>query len=73
MWTIIQVFIEFVTILLLFYVFWFFGHEAHGTLVPQPGIEPISPALEVAVKSMYIYIYSIYIYLSVIYMHTKGI
>ena len=32
MWTICKVFIEFVTILLLFYVFWFFGHEACGNL-----------------------------------------
>ena len=38
--------IEFVTILLLFYVFWFFGHEACGILAPQPGIKPTPPALE---------------------------
>ena len=36
MWTIFKVFIEFVTILLL----------ACGTLAPQPGIEPVPPALE---------------------------
>ena len=46
MWTIFKVFIEFVTILLLFYVFGFFGHEACGILAPWPGIEPIPPALE---------------------------
>ena len=23
-----------------------FGHTAHGILVPQPGIEPVPPALE---------------------------
>ena len=26
--------------------FVFFGHEAYGILVTQPGIEPIPPALE---------------------------
>ena len=34
MWTILKVFIEFVTMLLLFYIFWFFGHRACGILVP---------------------------------------
>ena len=37
MWTIFKVFIEFVTILLLFYV-WFFGYEACRILGPGPGI-----------------------------------
>ena len=47
MWTILKVFIEFVTILLLLYVFfWFVGHEACGILAPQPGIEPGPLALE---------------------------
>ena len=45
MWTIFKVFIEFVTILLLF-TFWLFGHEACGILAPQPGIEPAPPPLE---------------------------
>ena len=27
-------------------MFWFSGHEAYGILAPQPGIEPIPPALE---------------------------
>ena len=27
-------------------MFWFFGQEACGILVPQPGIEPTPPALE---------------------------
>ena len=27
-------------------MFWCFGHEAHGILIPQPGMEPTSPALE---------------------------
>ena len=40
--TIFKVFIEFVTILLLFYVF--FGHQASGILDPQT--EPTFPALE---------------------------
>ena len=43
MWTIIKVFIESVTILLLF---WFFGREACGILAPRPGIEPTPPVLE---------------------------
>ena len=45
MWTIFKVLIEFVTILFLFYI-WFFGHEACGLLVPWPGIKPAHPALE---------------------------
>ena len=27
-------------------MFWFFGHEARGILIPQWGMEPTSPALE---------------------------
>ena len=47
MWTILKVFIEFVTILLLFYVLvYFFGYEACGILSPRPGIKPAPPALE---------------------------
>ena len=46
MWTIFKVFIEFVKILLLFFMFWFFGPEACGILARRPGIEPASPALE---------------------------
>ena len=41
----LKVFVDFVTILLLYYVV-FFGLEACGILTPQPGIEPIPPALE---------------------------
>ncbi len=41
-----KVLIEFVTLWLLFYVLFFFAHEACGILVPRPGIEPTSPALE---------------------------
>ena len=44
MWTIFKVFIEFVTTLLL--LFMFFGCEACGILASQPGIEPVPPALE---------------------------
>ena len=43
--TIFKVFIEFVTILLLF-MFWIFGHQACGFLVPRTGIEPSTPELE---------------------------
>ena len=50
MWTIFKVFIEFVIILFLFYVlgsfFFFFGQKACGILVPWPGIEPTTPAME---------------------------
>ena len=46
MWTISKVFIESVTILLLFFMFWFFDHEACGVLAPPPGIEPALPPLE---------------------------
>ena len=45
MWTIFKVDIEFVTILFLFYI-WFFVHEACGLLVPWPGIKLAHPALE---------------------------
>ena len=40
-----KVFIEFVTILPLFYV-WLLGLEACGILTPRQGIQPASPALE---------------------------
>ena len=46
MWTIFKVFIEFVTILLLFYVLVVFGREARGILAPHPGVETACPALE---------------------------
>ena len=47
MWTILKVFMYFVTILLLIYVFGiFFGLEAFGILAFQPGIEPIPLALK---------------------------
>ena len=44
--TIFKVFIEFTTILLLWFMFWFFGHKACGILVSQSEIEPAPPALE---------------------------
>ena len=48
LWIILKVFIDFVTILLLFLssdflakiTFWFFGHEACEILAPQLGAEP---------------------------------
>ena len=48
MWTSFKVFIELVTILLMFYVlvFFFFGHEACGILAPRQGIKPTTPVLE---------------------------
>ena len=44
--TIFKVFIEFVTTLLLFFMFWFFGPEAYGILVSPTGIEPAFPVLQ---------------------------
>ena len=38
--TIVKVFIEFVTILLLLFMFWFLGCRACGILTPRPGIQP---------------------------------
>ena len=29
-----------------YFMFWLYGHETHGILAPQPGIEPALPALE---------------------------
>ena len=50
MWTFffLKSLLNFLTILLLFYVFGFFfsGPETCGILAPQPGIEPTPPALE---------------------------
>ena len=45
MWTIFKVFVEFVTVLLLF-MFWFFGHEACWILVLRPGTQSVPLALE---------------------------
>ena len=42
----LKIVIEFVTIFPLFYVLFFFGPEACGTLAARPGIKPIPPALE---------------------------
>ena len=43
-WIIFKVFIEFVTVLLLFYVL-VIGPEAYEILALWPGNEPITPAL----------------------------
>ena len=45
MWAIFEVFIEFVTISLLF-IFWFSDRQARGILAPQLGTKPTPPALE---------------------------
>ena len=45
MLTIFKAFIEFVTVLLLFYV-WVFGREACGILAHPPGIKLTPPELE---------------------------
>ena len=42
-----KIFIEFITIMLLFfYVLFFFGHKAYRILAPWPGTEPASHVLE---------------------------
>ena len=46
MQTIFKVFIEFVTPLLLLFMFWFSDSETYGILAPHSGIEPTPPALE---------------------------
>ena len=46
MWAILKVIIEFVTILPLFCVLDFWPPGIRGILAPQPGIEPVPPALE---------------------------
>ena len=49
MWAIFKVFIEFITILLLFYI-WVFGAKKHvKSYLPQLAIEPAPPALELKV------------------------
>ena len=46
MWTIFSLCIEFVILVLLFYVLVFFHPEACGILASQPGIKPTLPTLE---------------------------
>ena len=46
MGTILKYFIEFVTILLLLYVFLLFGPESCGILAPQTGIKHTTPEME---------------------------
>ena len=58
MWTVFKGFIDFVTVLLplyiyvfffvffCFFLFLFFSQEACEILAPQPGIEPLTSALE---------------------------
>ena len=41
-----KVFIESVTMLFLLFMFWFFGRETCGILVPRPRIQPALPVLE---------------------------
>ena len=45
-WTVFKSLIEFVTVLLLFYILLFFSQEACEILAPQPGIELVTSALE---------------------------
>ena len=44
--TIFKVYVEFVTILLVFYILFFYGPEDCGILAPLPGLEPAHPTLE---------------------------
>ena len=65
MWTIFKAFIEFVTILLLFYGLFFFGHKAYGIPASQPGIEPTPRALEGEVLTTRLPGKSLVIYLNI--------
>ena len=49
MQTTFKVFIEFVAVLLLFFMFCFFGRKACRILASQPVIQPILPALELSI------------------------
>ena len=51
MWTIFKVFIDFVTLLLLLFMLWFFDCKLCGILAPQPGVEPARPVLECEVSA----------------------
>ena len=46
MWISVKVFIEFATILLLLFMFWFWGCEDCGILAPIPEIELTHPILQ---------------------------
>lgn len=46
MWTFLKIFTDFVTVLLLLLMFWFFGHKTCGIIAPYLEIEPPPPALE---------------------------
>ena len=48
-------------------MFFFFGHEACGTLVPQPGIKPTSSALE-GEFFFFLIFFTIYIFISYIFL-----
>ena len=68
MWTILKVFIELVTILLLFYIFFSFGRRACRILAFWPGMGLAPPALEGGVlttglpgKSSLIYFWNTYL------------
>ena len=50
MWTIFKVFIKLLQYC-FYFMFWFFGPEARGTLAPRPGIKPAAPALEGGVST----------------------
>lgn len=45
MWTIFNIFIAFVTILLLLLIFCFFGCKAYGILALRPRNQPVPPAV----------------------------
>ena len=46
MWTVLKAFLEFITVLFLFYVLIFLATRHVGILAPWLGIEPTSPASE---------------------------
>lgn len=73
-WTIVKVFTEFVTGLLLVLCFGFSGKEACGVLAPLPGVEPTPPALkgEVLTAGPAAKFPACLLVLKVIKMHTYG-
>jgi len=46
MWTIFEVFIEFVYNIFFCFMFGVFGHETGGILTPRPGIKPTPTVLK---------------------------
>ena len=73
MWTIFKVFIESVTVLLLFVMFWFFGCKSCGILASWSEIKPKSPTLEGEILTIGLLGKSLYLdFLILPYLPTSG-